>query len=144
MKRTFFCFPLLALLLSCNNGNAVNETPVSTQELSAAPGTVDSGNPLGQGEAAAPATGPAASAPDNAKAGLNPPHGQPGHRCEIPVGAPLDGSAAPNATPAAPAPVISQPGGGAAAPASPAAGKINPPHGQPGHDCAVPVGAPLP
>ena len=25
-----------------------------------------------------------------ATAGLNPPHGQPGHRCEIPVGAPLD------------------------------------------------------
>src|SRR5690606_21418634 len=25
---------------------------------------------------------------------LNPPHGEPGHRCEIPVGAPLDGSAA--------------------------------------------------
>lgn len=34
---------------------------------------------------------------------LNPAHGEPGHRCEIPVGAPLDGSAAPAAIPA-PAP----------------------------------------
>ena len=31
---------------------------------------------------------------------LNPAHGEPGHRCDIPVGAPLDGSAAPAATPA--------------------------------------------
>jgi hypothetical protein len=68
---------------------------------------------------------------------LNPPHGQPGHICEIPVGAPLPdnpgGSTAGGARtvqPAATAPQTAQ--------------RLNPPHGQPGHICEIPVGAPLP
>lgn len=80
-------------------------------------------------------------------AGLNPAHGQPGHRCEIPVGAPL------NSAPAAAKPqvqtVTSSPQAITApavapttAPADPNA-KLNPAHGQPGHDCSIPVGAPL-
>jgi hypothetical protein len=55
--------------------------------------------------------------------GLNPPHGQPGHRCDIAVGAPLGGSMMnDNST----------------------ASNLNPPHGQPGHRCDIAVGAPLP
>lgn len=50
---------------------------------------------------------------------LNPPHGQPGHDCSIPVGSPLKAQAQTK-------PVL------------------NPPHGEPGHDCSVAVGAPLP
>ena len=71
---------------------------------------------------------------------LNPAHGQPGHRCDLAVGAPLvnsDGTPVPavnpqniQATPANPAPV-------------PAGLKVNPPHGQPGHRCDIQVGAPL-
>lgn len=66
---------------------------------------------------------------------LNPPHGEQGHNCALPVGAPLDGSpqpnlVKPNLSPVAPAQVPVAPG-------------MNPPHGQPGHDCAIPVGAPL-
>ncbi len=70
---------------------------------------------------------------------LNPAHGQPGHDCAIPVGAPLNSKPASgqNMMPP-PAPVQNQP---AAAPTG--SGMVNPPHGQPGHDCAVPVGAPL-
>lgn len=76
---------------------------------------------------------------------LNPPHGQPGHDCNIAVGAPLGGSSNVPANPGAqintPAPVMTAPlpvlSGGVT-------GKINPPHGQPGHDCGVAVGAPLP
>ena len=71
-------------------------------------------------------------------AGLNPPHGQPGHDCAIAEGAPLNGSPAVNA-PGAPAmnfPTASP----SSAPGGP---RLNPPHGQPGHDCAVQVGAPL-
>ncbi len=51
---------------------------------------------------------------------VNPPHGQPGHICEIPVGAPLpeqDNSQEE---------IV-----------------LNPPHGQPGHVCEIPVGEPL-
>ncbi|GAA4318524.1 hypothetical protein [Flaviaesturariibacter amylovorans] len=87
-----------------------------------------------------------------AKGALNPAHGQPGHRCDIAVGAPLSSPAA-----AAPQPVtITPPAGGATptvvaqpstarpATAAPAKGaRLNPAHGQPGHDCAVPVGQPL-
>ncbi|WP_265197327.1 hypothetical protein [Aureitalea sp. L0-47] len=62
----------------------------------------------------------------------NPAHGQPGHRCDIPVGAPLNSPPA-NTNSATPLNTNS----GAANP------KINPPHGQPGHRCDVKVGDPL-
>lgn len=93
------------------------------------------------------------------KPGMNPAHGQPGHRCDIAVGAPLN------------SPVKAQPkpaGGGATitnsipvttsvttpnqstpailttdTPAATPAG-MNPPHGQPGHVCGTPVGSALP
>lgn len=83
-------------------------------------------------------------------AGLNPPHGQPGHKCELPVGAPLDGTPAPAST--TPAPNTPAPTVGQNAPAKPvtvpvpagsAAPKTNPAHGLPGHRCDLAVGAPL-
>lgn len=94
------------------------------------------------------------------KPGMNPPHGQPGHQCGIPVGAPLNSNA--NSAPATPkagsatttqqmtitppaqttssAPAILNPN---------TAGTVtepgmNPPHGEPGHQCGIPVGSPLP
>lgn len=79
-------------------------------------------------------------------AGTNPPHGQPGHRCDLAVGAPLN--SAPAAAPTT-SPVVSQVPAAVPAQAKPsvisgAKPAINPPHGEPGHDCAVQVGAPLP
>lgn len=59
-----------------------------------------------------------------AKGGLNPEHGLPGHRCDLPVGAPLTVTAEQKV----------------AAPAKP---KTNPQHGMPGHRCDLAVGAPL-
>ena len=56
--------------------------------------------------------------------GLNPEHGLPGHRCDLPIGAPLTITAEKKAT----------------APAKP---KTNPQHGMPGHRCDLAVGAPL-
>ncbi len=88
---------------------------------------------------------------------LNPAHGQPGHDCAIAVGAPLKGSVAKVAAPApipvqATAPNFSVASAPAAAPVQATAPnfgvnpnvKVNPAHGQPGHDCAIAVGAPLP
>ena len=66
----------------------------------------------------------------------NPVHGEAGHRCDLPVGAPLANTTSSNnsATPEmSTSPVRIQ--GGAA--------KKNPPHGEPGHDCSIPVGADL-
>lgn len=103
----------------------------------------------------AAATPPPATA-DAAKGSgkVNPPHGQPGHRCDIAVGAPLDGTApaskpATTATQPAPAGVANaapttitpKPAGGATTTTT--APGTNPPHGQPGHRCDIAVGAPL-
>ncbi|WP_312389564.1 hypothetical protein [Chryseobacterium sp.] len=87
--------------------------------------------------------------------GMNPPHGQPGHRCDIPLGQPL------NSKPA-PAQQVTQNANGTQTiqidpnalkpgkfsvdnngqPVKTAPG-MNPPHGQPGHRCDIPVGQPL-
>ena len=90
---------------------------------------------------------------------LNPAHGQPFHRCDIPVGSPLNAAA-----PAKPAPAINRTGtaptlenaarlnnqqtNNPTAPTVVTANgtppKLNPPHGQPFHRCEIPVGSPLP
>ncbi len=100
---------------------------------------------------------------ENEPVKLNPPHGEPGHRCEIPVGSPLDGSAAVDAPavtnapapPAASKPVSLAPtvenaqrlnatqGTQSTAPATGEKPQFNPPHGQPWHRCDIAVGAPL-
>ena len=78
--------------------------------------------------------------PDTTQAvAMNPAHGQPGHRCDIPVGAPLN---SPPANTNSTSPIITNSSStnlntGNANP------KVNPPHGQPGHRCDVKVGDPL-
>ena len=88
----------------------------------------------------APATTPAP--------GMNPAHGQPNHRCDIPVGAPLN---SPVAKP------VNQTVSNATTPAVPTTATpvqkattetvtppgMNPPHGKAGHRCDIAVGAPL-
>ena len=79
--------------------------------------------------------------------GMNPAHGQPNHRCDIPVGAPLNSPV----VPAKSAPVTPQNTAVPATIATPAAAVttptpegMNPPHGQEKHRCDIAVGAPLP
>jgi len=96
-------------------------------------------------EAAKPAISTQGTSAMPAQAGgenlsLNPAHGQPGHRCDLAVGAPLtnsDGTPVPAANPQniQSAPVNTAP--------APSGLKVNPPHGQPGHRCDIQVGAPL-
>jgi hypothetical protein len=78
-------------------------------------------------------------------AGMNPAHGQPGHRCDIGVGAPLNSKPAPTTTAAT---TTITPAAASTSPAvSPVVEKVaagmNPAHGQPGHRCEIAVGAPL-
>ena len=94
-------------------------------------------------------------APVATAAGMNPAHGQPGHRCDIPVGQPLNSqptnSATQNITVGSNNTVQIDPN--AVSPGKIAidnnakqvktAPGMNPPHGQPGHRCDIPVGQPL-
>jgi hypothetical protein len=71
---------------------------------------------------------------------MNPPHGQPNHRCDIAVGAPLNSpvAAKPATTNAQPQVTMKEvPNTTKTAPG------MNPPHGEPGHRCDIAVGAPL-
>jgi len=117
----------------------------------------------------APQNNPAVS---STAAGMNPAHGEPGHRCDIAVGAPLNSPPGNPQNPAAPPSVMTMPQQGSMPPpqqgsmpppqtnmgnsspttpinVNPAGSQtttapgMNPPHGQPGHDCAIAVGAPL-
>jgi hypothetical protein len=84
------------------------------------------------------------TAPVAVAKGMNPSHGQPGHRCDIPVGAPLNSPVATtnqSTTQVASKPtvtVIPSPTSTTTTPKG-----MNPPHGQPGHRCDIPVGSPL-
>ncbi len=76
---------------------------------------------------------------------LNPAHGEPGHRCDISVGAPLNSAPVQKTT--QPPTVINSNQYQANISPQPVAQKVaagmNPPHGQPGHRCDISVGAPL-
>lgn len=139
---------------SATFSSASSSTPSSSD---AAPASASSA-PSTMMPAAAPVQG-TASATGTTPEGMNPPHGEPGHRCDIAVGAPLNSAPAPVNQGApqiqqAPATTISTPAvsnmpvvagsdqPGAAKTPTPAG--MNPPHGEPGHDCAIPVGSPLP
>jgi hypothetical protein len=132
---------LLSLLTACGSEDekATPDVPSSvTTPVQTQPATAPTAAP-------APAN---TSAPAPQNMALNPAHGQPGHRCDIAVGAPLNSAPATTAQPAAP--VQSSP-----APATnltptkgvintgAAASGLNPAHGQPGHRCDIAVGAPL-
>lgn len=88
--------------------------------------------------------------------GLNPAHGQPGHRCDIAVGAPLNSApTTPTVTPTTaatnnpvmvksnPQPVETQKIFTTPTNTTTTAAGLNPEHGKPGHRCDIAVGAPL-
>jgi hypothetical protein len=95
---------------------------------------------------AASNSAPTTSQANSNSGALNPAHGQPGHSCAIPVGAPLNSAPAQTSTTQqvvttqpttkvtqqSPTPSVNEKGQ-----------KLNPAHGMPGHSCEIPVGAPL-
>jgi hypothetical protein len=150
MTKVFTILLMALAFASCENADSSKD--VETVTSAPAPVTSPAAPVAEPGSqsmttTAIPAAQPAAAtsaASNPVAAGLNPAHGAPGHRCDIAVGAPLNSPAGNTAAPAmttipAPAttqtPVLAQP-------ANPNA-KLNPAHGQPGHDCSVPVGQPL-
>lgn len=126
-------FIFLFILSSCSNG--IEEgNKIAPAKTNTTPDNTISTQPVQQ------TTAPAAT-----DVALNPAHGQPGHRCDINVGAPLNSK--PNQTtinPAQQQTIINPTPAPAPAPATGGnqAG-LNPAHGQPGHRCDIAVGAPL-
>ncbi len=105
----------LATTGSCKEEPKKKDTPTKTS-TSVTPGPANNKTSETKGEIA-----------------LNPAHGQPGHRCDIPVGAPLNSVPATTTNNAeSGSPVINS-----------GEVKLNPAHGQPGHRCDIKVGDPL-
>jgi len=144
----FSAFVLAMALTSCKKELEPQESSAPATAANAAtpasglpqtPQTVAAANPQAQVQPQQMQVQPQAQA---TAPGMNPPHGQPGHRCDIAVGAPLNQPAKMTASsPQAPS-TITKITPTAAAPAKTAPG-MNPPHGQAGHRCDIAVGAPL-
>ena len=143
-----FSFSLMALVFaSCQSSGdrkMPEPTPSAPVTIAPSPLVLDSTNTGGLTNAAA-TTAAAPNTGNTAAVALNPEHGAPGHRCDIAVGAPLNSpsNSAPVVAPSnttAPIMMKSEP-----APPPPANNsvRLNPAHGAPGHDCAIPVGQPL-
>ncbi len=134
-----------------NTGMIPADTTANIQSVPNVPNVqnVQNGIQTLPASATAPVVTTGATTATQTAAGMNPAHGQPGHRCEIAVGAPLNSAPAKPATTTS-TPVSNQPVVTSTTPvATPAATPIvtapgmNPPHGQPGHKCEIAVGAPL-
>ena len=131
-------FVFFIFFVSCNSG-ADSKEQLTTPSVS--PLTTSPTSPVSNDSAAA------------FKAGvtLNPQHGQPGHRCDIAVGAPLNAPAAnnqPNVSitppPASSATTSANINTPIVLPQANTSGTaLNPKHGEPGHRCDIAVGAPL-
>ena len=175
MKSTFYCLGLVVLgLVSCKKEEEVapktsDNVSVFSDSFSGPIDTTAVTTPTTAVATTSPTpTTPVMVQPTSTAKGMNPAHGQPGHRCDIAVGAPLNsppGNAnakklntitkattisssnnQPGVVTSNGATITTSNGSSGAAKVSPIVTPegMNPPHGQAGHDCAVAVGAPLP
>lgn len=150
MKKIVPCAIVVLSLIACNSNQ-----PDQDPSIRVAPSTTQTDSLGQQTTTANPAivpvqpsvvpnqpvqTAPAATAPVTT-AGLNPAHGQPNHRCDIAVGAPLSSPVQTSQPTQSIQPVqATKP---SAIPVGGSTARLNPAHGEPGHDCKIPVGQPL-
>lgn len=151
MKTKLLYFGALLALVACKKELEPQESTATTDSSA----VVAPADPAAQLEQMVQQQQQQQSAPQPAQTapGTNPPHGQPGHRCDIAVGAPLSSAPAPAGNSSNNMVLTNPPAnaGKAAIVPSPAASStpaatapgMNPPHGQPGHRCDIPVGQPL-
>ena len=175
ISRSIFVFIVLFSLLSCGSKN--NTSNVESATIESAPVLLQEMNNNAKSSAPVSIDQPNENSlideinETNTAIKLNPPHGEPGHRCDIAVGAPLESPAPASTIQASPnitAPVTPSinttinstvnTSSGRVGPTienlknfrpsqpinSTSTVSINPPHGQPGHRCDIPVGDPLP
>lgn len=159
MKSKIILAALSIVVFSACNSDSNNEENINTPmtEQQAPSEVLENNNPttttLEVGPAAPTnaieeaANKPAATNSSPSKTALNPEHGQPGHRCDLAVGAPLSSAPATpqNAPQIAPQPMNITPVTAPTIAEQPVDGnvKLNPAHGVPGHRCDIQVGAPL-
>ena len=156
---------VLGTMISCSPAQK-DSKPAAVQQQNQMPQTMlkaDTSATISSVPATVPATAtsnqPAAINAATTPPELNPPHGQPFHRCEIPVGSPLNAAAPAKTAPAinrtgmSPTlenaarlnnPQANNPTAPTIANANSEKPKLNPPHGQPFHRCDIAVGSPLP
>lgn len=166
----FISAVVLGTMISCSPAQKESK-PVSVQQQNQVPQTMlkaDTSAAISSDPTTVPVTATSTEpAVVNATATppeLNPPHGQPFHRCDIPVGSPLNAAPSVKSLQSQPAPQINRTGmaptlenaarlnnpqvNNTAAPtvanANSGKPKLNPPHGQPFHRCDIAVGSPLP
>ncbi len=140
MKKILLHFGIIAIIFFTACGeNASEDTPTIT--LPVASNATDSAKPTVTTNQLSLPSMPQPYRASNTTTALNPAHGQPGHRCDIAVGAPLNSPTqqiqqpmpATQMIPATPMPATNANG----------TVRFNPAHGQPGHDCSIAVGQPL-
>ncbi len=148
-KLTFLLLTSATILYSCESKNKTSSSETTSQASEV------SNTPDAQAVPSTPADNVVSANSNDIKPALNPPHGEPYHRCDIQVGAPLDSPAPVNVAPVAPqsapantfntnpiSPSLQNGAGVTAAPTGPKPA-VNPPHGEPHHRCDLQVGAPL-
>ena len=153
-----------ALLVSCEKSAQSTATPVSTETKTADNDSATTEN-VAQNAPAPPSgtiatttSAPAAATSTSGKPALNPAHGEPHHRCDIAVGAPIDsqpatpnvasqavqkGNAPANTFNTSPIAPTNAPSSAAPVTATGPKPALNPAHGEPHHRCDLQVGAPL-
>lgn len=140
MKQLFSTAAILSLifLVSCDS------KPENKEQIAAPSALPAATNPILQGSN--DSTGASTQG-----ATLNPQHGEPGHRCDIAVGAPLNSPTttstiqpnAPSPVPGATTPATTTEAKKVTPKSTAATAALNPKHGEPGHRCDIAVGAPL-
>jgi hypothetical protein len=145
MKYRFFAAPVLCVIIltSCgqNEGGGGRIETTNTPQFTI-PSATPANNPV--------ASGTNTAAPIIPGGKLNPAHGQPGHRCDLAVGAPLPAATGrlpvlnnPTTTPIQNAAGTTIPAVQPQPVVTSAASGLNPEHGKPGHRCDIAVGQPL-
>ena len=146
MKKITILIASVALLYSCDKAKTTETVTEAPKSDSAIVGNDSATSVSATENAVTPAplnTSPVAST--SGKPALNPEHGQPYHRCEIAVGAPIDSAPAQQNAPQTQTPSILSPNIAPAPQAQSLGPKpaLNPAHGEPHHRCELAVGAPL-
>lgn len=157
MKSTYILLLAATFAAACNNSiDGSNEVKTT---LPVTPPTILSPTDTSKKSTVVPPTVTAGTASTKPLT-LNPAHGQPGHRCDLAVGAPLSDATAtsplnvPGSVTATSQPSSGQPIQNISAAKTPllqlegsntpqSGVRLNPAHGQPGHDCSIEVGKPL-